>query len=1192
MPSAVLHAGGVEVHLQFPRALPAFWCPDMFRHMPPLFSRVLLAMAAFALWLGSHPAALLAQNYTPPVTRRSDLSLDAGWRFIRQDVAGAQATNFDDSAWSAVDLPHTWNNLDGEDGGNNYYRGIGWYRTHLPLDGSYTGRRLFLVFDGAFYVTDVWLNGNYVGEHQGGLAAFVFDVSGFANVGADNVIAVKVSNASNANIPPLSADFTFFGGLYRDVHLLATDPLHISPLDYAGPGVYWQTTNVSASAAGLQVTTLVSNADTAPRTAVVRTIIADAATNLVTVLTNNITLPAGAVSNVTASTVLANPHLWNGLSDPYLYQIFVELGDGTNVTDCVRQPLGFRWFSMDPANGFFLNGRYYDLHGVSMHQDWINCGWALTNAQRATNFVLLKELGATAIRLSHYEHHDYTYQLADENGIVLWSEIPLINGITAASAFDTNAQQQLLELIHQRRNHPSVVCWGMYNEETGSATNLVTTLVQTEAQQDPGRPSTAASNQGDSTALNWVPNIVAFNKYYGWYGGTPADFAPWADNIHATYPTRRIGLSEYGAGASVWQHSEDPVAQPASGSNFHPEEWQNLFHEVHWQAMKARPFLWCKYVWNMFDFAVDSRNEGDTPGRNDKGLVTYDRQIRKDAFYWYKANWTTNPMVYITGHTFTNRLTNAITAKVYANCDSVELFLNGVSLGTRTSSNCIFTWPLTLPAGSSVVQAVGTKGSAHVSDSLAWNTPLGAAIARPAAPVVFLNSTNDLLQLVAVVSNAPARLSTIWTQVSGPGVVAFGNSNALATTAGFSAEGIYGLSFVASNGAVTSVGLTVVVNPTNAVLNGLLAWWKMDESGGTTAADSSGNGLSASVSAATFAPGYISNALYFNGSNSAATFASPDTAQMTVAGWARADGQGNSAYPRIFDTPGWRLFFRFDGSGSNGLDFATYSTANGDWFSGANTIRTGAWFHVAASYDRGSFANVPALYVNGIKRALTTITSPSGTQPPYSGTGYIGNKSGLSRAWKGGLDDLRIYNRLLTDAEILALSAMPPANLAPVVRAGTNQTLVWPAPASLSGIVSDDGKPNPPGAVSVTWNQFSGPGVVTFANSNALTTTASFSTTGTYGLRLLADDGQVQMASELAVTAVPQALSWQWLPGALRLSWLSSPAPWQLQAQANSAGAGLGSNWVVVPGAITNPYVVPVDQTLGSAFYRLVLTNR
>ena len=1076
---------------------------------------------------------LAAQAYSPPASHRVDLSLDPGWRFIRQDVPGAQNPGFDDSSWSVVNLPHTWNNLDGQDGGNNYYRGIGWYRLHYTVSNSYAGRRLFLKFEGAFLVTDVYVNGSLLGEHQGGFAAFAYDATPLLNVGADNVIAVKVNNASNTNIPPLSADFTFFGGLYRDVHLLVTDPVQVSPLDYASPGVYFKPANVSIASADLQVTTVLSNATAAANTVTVRAVITDAATNFVAATTNVITLTAASVSNIVANTTIPNPHLWNGLDDPYLYQAFVEVWNGPTVVDVVAQPLGFRYFSMDPTNGFFLNGRHYDLHGVNMHQDWLNCGWALTSAQRATNFLFLKELGATAVRLSHYEHHDETYQLADQNGVVLWSEVPNINYITASPAYYTNTLQQLKEMIRQRYNHPSIVCWGLFNEITLSsgpdASPLISQEAQLAAQEDSTRPTTAAANSGDNDPTTQYSQWIAFNRYYGWYGGVVSDLGPWADNFHATYPARMLGVSEYGCGASVWQHSEDPVTEPSNAGHYHPEEYQNLFHESYWQQMKARPFLWGRYIWSMFDFASDGRDEGDTTGRNDKGLVTYDRQVRKDAFYWYKANWTTNPMVYITGHTFTNRQANAITAKVYANCDSVELSLNGISRGARTSTNCIFTWPVTLARGTNTLLAVGTKGTAIVSDSLIWIAPTpppSASITSPAASLVYLNSTNDTLQLSATASDsqpAPPPLTTSWSQSSGPGTVVFGDANALTTTARFSAEGLYGLTFMASNGATTSLSLTIVVNPNTDIRNGLLAWWKMDETGGSTAGDSSGNNLAATISGAAFTTGHLSNALRFNGSSDAATFASPDTSQITLAAWVRAEGRGNSQYPRILDTPGYRLFFRFDGQGTNALDFATYSTANGDWIAGANTISTGAWYHVAASYDRSSLANLPTLYVNGVKRAPQTITSPSGTQPPYSGTGYIGNKSGLSRAWNGVIDDLRIYNRLLSDAEIQLLASMPPANLPPVVRAGTNQAVLWPAPVNLNGTVTDDGNPNPPGAVTLTWSELTGPGIVTFANPNASATSATFSTGGSYRLQLLADDAEVAIADSLLVTAVPPA---------------------------------------------------------------------
>lgn len=695
-----------------------------------------------------------AQSYHPPVDARTDLSLDSGWRFIRQDAGGAQDPHFNDSSWTDVNLPHTWNNLDGEDGTKHYYRGVGWYRKHITLDKTIAGRRCFLIFDGAFLVTDVYVNGGFLGEHRGGFAAFVFDATPYLKPGADNVIAVKVDNAINPNIPPLSADFTFFGGLYRDVHLLVTDPVQISPLDYGSPGVYLKPTDVSSSSANLQVTTVVSNSTSVAQTVTVRSVVTDGATNVVAVLINVLTLPPATASNVVAVTTITSPHLWNGLSDPYLYHAFVELWRNSQVVDLVAQPVGFRYYRVDPDKGFFLNGRHYDLHGVSMHQDWPDRGWAITDAERNTNFMLLKEIGATAVRLSHYEHNDYTYQLADQNGIVLWSEIPLVNRITESPAFYANARQQLIELIRQRYNHPSVICWGIFNEITMKAgpdpVNLARQLAELAHQEDPTRPSTSAANSRDDDPSNWCTKLNAINKYFGWYNGTLGDFGPWADNIHLDYPNRCIGISEYGAGASIYQHSEEPVREPINVGHYHPEEYENLFHETHWQEMQQRPYLWCKFVWNMFDFAVAGRNEGDTPGRNDKGLVTYDRQTRKDAFYFYKANWTTKPMVYITGHTFTNRLSNRITAKVYANCDSITLFLNGNSKGAVTSTNCIFTWPITLSGGTNLVEAIGSKDGVSVRDSLEWIAPSAKTTANTAGALQDPNTnTNTALSAVS-----------------------------------------------------------------------------------------------------------------------------------------------------------------------------------------------------------------------------------------------------------------------------------------------------------------------------------------------------------------------------------------------------------------------------------------------------------
>jgi len=1064
-----------------------------------LFSRVLLLSG----WISSGFLMTgTAQTYIPPANNRVDINLDSGWRFIQQNVPGAQATNFDDSSWTNVNLPHTWDIPDGQSyPPSNYYTGISWYRTHFTPDASYTNSHFFVKFDGAFRVADVYLNGNFLGEHDGGFAAFVFDVTPYLNVGGDNVLAVEVNNAINTNIPPLAADFTFWGGIYRDVHLLVTAPVQISPLDYGSAGVYLTATSVSSNSANLQVSTVVSNSTATAQTLTVRAIVTDAATNIVTTLTKVVTLPAASVSNVVSSAVIASPHLWNGLADPYLYQTFVELWNGTNVVDVVAQPLGFRYFSVDPTNGFFLNGQHYDLHGVNLHQDWLNCGWALTNAQRDTNFLFLREIGATFLRLSHYEQNDYTHQLADQNGLCVWSEIPLIDYITASTAFTSNTLQQLREMIRQRYNHPSVIFWSVYNEVTLDAgpnpDTLISQEVQLVSQEDSNRLSTAAANTSDSDPSTFYTQVIAFNKYFGWYSSPLNGIGAWADNIHATYPTRCVGVSEYGAGASIYQHSENPTFPANTATSFHPEEWQDIVIETNWQLMAARPFLWCKLVWTSFDFASDGRNEGDTPGRNDKGVVTYDRGVRKDAFYYFKANWTTNPMVYLTGHTFTNRLTNFITAKVYANCDSVELFLNGVSQGATTSTNCIFTWPLMLQAGTNTVQAVGTKGSSNVTDSLIWIVPTfppsppAVAIVNPATPTVFLNSTNVVLSLSATAidyeSNTPPAMTTAWSQTGGPGMITFGNVTALTTTAGFSTNGVYSLQFQATKGTLSSsAGLTVVVGnvPYGPTLK--LRYPFDDASPGTTTPSDTSLGSDVNVTLQMVSASGTSSDLHGAAGSGVAGLTNPNRAlnlsmnpNQGSSGGASGSfaavtnsalGLGNVTnfvvtwwMKQLYYLPanyGPRMFIL--GSSLNDADTGTANSISmkwqdaADWYFYINTVQatasfgsrlpTNSWMFVAMAYDG---TNV-TLYEGGDQNSATLVstTAAAGQTVNLGSTAalFLGNRPGRDRCFAGWIDEFRVYTGWgdASFVESVRQATAGPGGLMAVP--GTNQvTLAWNA---------------------------------------------------------------------------------------------------------------------------------------------------
>jgi beta-galactosidase len=664
--------------------------------------------------------------YTPPASNRVLINIDTSWKFNRADAANAQTSAFNDAAWTTINLPHTWNNIDGQDGGGNYYRGVGWYRKHFTVNSTYSGRTVYIKFDGVNQVADVYINGTLIGEHKGGFAGFCYDISSMITFGADNLLAVKVTNAANDAIPPLSADFTFFGGIYRDVNLLVTDKLAVTALDYGSPGVYCKTPAVSATSATVNIVSKIRNANPAAKTATITSIIADASGATVATLTGSQSIAAGSTFDFVQSTAISSPHLWNGLNDPYLYHVYVQISDGSTTTDVVDQPLGLRYFTINPNTGFSLNGAYLDLHGVNRHQDWLDSGWAIGPAQHRRDIALLREMGCTALRLSHYQHADYFYHLCDSVGLIVWAEIPVVNGVTVSDSFYANAKQQMTELIRQNYNHPSIVVLGVGNEVTSSPNPvpLFDTLHRLCHLEDSTRLTTYASNTKNDTsatnALNWRTDLTGFNQYFGWYtdNGPLSAFAGWADRMHAVYPTRCIGMSEYGGGSSIYQHMDFPPAPDPYGRP-HFEEYENLCQESYWTAMKSRQYLWCKFVWCMHDFASDGRNEGDWPGRNDKGLVTYDRLTMKDAFYFYKANWTTTPVVYICSRRASLRDTTPIPIKVYSNCSPVELFVNNISKGAMTSTSGVFTWTgVALSGKYNLVKAVGTKNGATYIDSV------------------------------------------------------------------------------------------------------------------------------------------------------------------------------------------------------------------------------------------------------------------------------------------------------------------------------------------------------------------------------------------------------------------------------------------------------------------------------------------
>jgi beta-galactosidase len=664
------------------------------------------------------------------IARESSL-LDSDWRFMQGDPAGVAGqamspadANWIDSSWQAVSIPHNWGWEDAQQG-KDYYRGPGWYRRELNVT-SEAGKRYFLQFEAASLVADVYLNGKLLGEHRGGFGAFCFEITANLSASGTNLLAVRVDNTKAPDIAPLSGDFSVYGGLYRPVHLIETAAEDFTLTDHGSPGVAWLQTKVTKKEAIIDVTAQISNGTKKNQFQTLIATVLDANGNPMARSEEKITLAPNVTSPYFLRVTVPHPHLWNGRKDPYLYKAVLELRSTNGIVDSVEQPLGLRFYSIDPDKGFFLNGKPYSLHGVDKHQDRWNKGWAVSEADLDEDISLIKEIGATVIRCAHYQHSDYFYSLCDKAGILVWAEIPQVNEINSSEQFEETSHSQLLDLIRQNVNHPSIFVWSLFNELRPGKPDPQRELQDLKIVangEDPTRPAIAATCTGELPQMNKIPDLLGWNIYPGWYSGwgTKDDFGASLDKRRLDSRHGGICISEYGAGANVEQHEQNPK-QPRTDGQWHPEEWQSLVHEAAWAAMKERPFVWGTFVWNMFDFAVSTRHEGGIPGRNDKGLATYDRKIKKDAFYFYKANWSDEPMLYITSRRFTER-TNALTdVKMYSNAKKVELLVNGVSLGEkRNATNCVFIWKnARLKSGENQVEARAKLDGKSLSDSCMW----------------------------------------------------------------------------------------------------------------------------------------------------------------------------------------------------------------------------------------------------------------------------------------------------------------------------------------------------------------------------------------------------------------------------------------------------------------------------------------
>ncbi len=659
--------------------------------------------------------------------KRTEILLDGNWKFSKGNFENAYQVNYDDSGWQNVSLPNTWNNLDGQDGGT-YYRGPAWYRKSFLIPANLNSKIIFIRFGAANMIADVYLNGKFVGEHKGGYAAFIFNITRFINFNSNNILAVKVDNtdpksSKEFNLAPLDADYTMDGGLYRKVKLIVTNNVHISLTDYASPGIFITQKNVSDNHADISLLSKLENDSNKKQEITLKSSIYDSDGKLVNSNSRNISISPNSNSDYIQSFSINKPHLWNGRTDPYLYKVVVSIYENKKLFDEITQPLGLRYFKIDPDKGFFLNGKPYKLHGFCLHEDKKNEGRAISNSDRKEEMNYMLDIGATIVRLAHYQHGQEMYRLCDKNGIVVWTEIPLVNHIDTSSSFAINCEQQLKELIRQNYNHPSILFWGIFNElgnvKGPDPISLVKDLNELAKKEDSTRLTTAAANYSDIPAA-FVTDVLGLNKYFGWYNGTSQELGTYLDKWHDEHPDRTIGLSEYGAGASIYQHEDNPK-QPRTDGPWHPEEYQTNFHEIVWKEIEARPYIWFSTLWNGFDFASDSRNEGFQPGINDKGIITQDHATKKDAYYWYKVNWNPAPMVHITDKRFTQRDTSFINVKVYSNADEVELFVNGASIGKIKSDDHRFIWnSVQLKPGENNVRAAAQMNGKEYSDECWW----------------------------------------------------------------------------------------------------------------------------------------------------------------------------------------------------------------------------------------------------------------------------------------------------------------------------------------------------------------------------------------------------------------------------------------------------------------------------------------
>nr|WP_320981193.1 glycoside hydrolase family 2 TIM barrel-domain containing protein [Parabacteroides goldsteinii] len=655
-------------------------------------------------------------------------SFNSGWSFKKAPAEKELAINAPkwDKGWSEVEIPHTWNAKDMQVQANSFYEGTAYYKKQYFFPAELKDKRVFLRFEGVGSCAEVFVNGMLATSHKGGYSAFACEISPLLKAGEENEIIVKADNKSRPDVIPVNHNlFGVYGGIYRPVWLVVTEPYNISVTDCASPGVYVTQKNVSKKQADVKVKVKLDNGTLQPVPVILQNTIYDQEGKQVATHSQSFELSAQGEQAYESSFTIKKPTLWQGRENPYLYKVVSRLIKDGQVIDEMVQPLGLRKYEIVAGKGFYLNGEKYPMYGVTRHQDWWGLGSALKNENHDFDLATIMDVGATTVRFAHYQQSDYLYSRCDSLGLIIWAEIPFVNRVTGQEA--ENCRNQLREMIRQSFNHPSIYVWGLHNEVyqphqyTKELTQSLHDLAKTE---DPDRYTVSVNGYGHMEhPVNLVADIQGMNRYFGWYEKKIQDIKPWVENLEKEYPHQKLMLTEYGADANL-NHQTEYLGDALNWTKeFYPETFATKTHEYQWRVIAAHPYIIASYLWNTFDFCAPMWVRGGVPARNMKGLVTFDRKIKKDSYFWYKANWSKEPVLYLTQRRNWDREKKETSVTVYSNIGTPKVYLNGKELtGIREGYTPVhyIIDNITLDMGKNIVKTVVVKDGKTYEDEIEW----------------------------------------------------------------------------------------------------------------------------------------------------------------------------------------------------------------------------------------------------------------------------------------------------------------------------------------------------------------------------------------------------------------------------------------------------------------------------------------